>query len=128
MTATPGGAVPRLHGITNCDTVKRARAWLAERGAAHEFVDFKKVPPTAEQLRRWASGVGWERLLNRQGTTWRRLSANEQAGVGAIDGALGLMQVQPSLIKRPVVEWPDGTVTVGFVPLDWAHRCGVSAD
>lgn len=112
----------RLHGITNCDTVKRARAWLAEQGVAHDFVDFKKAAPTAADLSRWSTAVGWERLLNRQGTTWRKLEADTQAAVADAASAQALMQAQASVIKRPVVEWPDGAVTVGFSPEAWTER------
>ncbi|WP_374674540.1 Spx/MgsR family RNA polymerase-binding regulatory protein [Ideonella sp.] len=128
MTVAPTHAAPRVHGIPHCDTVKRARAWLAAQGVAHEFVDFKKAGVSAGQLQRWAAALGWERLLNRQGTTWRRLDPAAQQSAADAGGALALMQAQPSLVKRPVVEWPDGSVTVGFSPAEWAERAGVSAD
>ncbi|HJV69130.1 arsenate reductase [Ideonella sp.] len=113
----------RLHGIPNCDTVKRARAWLTGQGLAHDFVDFKKAGASAADLQRWADAVGWERLLNRQGTTWRRLDPALQAEVVDAASALRLMQAQTSTIKRPVIEWPDGAVTVGFSPEAWGARC-----
>jgi arsenate reductase len=103
-----------LYGIPNCDTVKRARLWLAAEGVAHSFHDFKKQGVPAEALSGWVAAVGWERLLNRQGTTWRKLDAALQAGVVDAASAMALMQAQPSVIKRPVVAWPDGRVTVGF--------------
>jgi Spx/MgsR family transcriptional regulator len=112
----------RLHGIPNCDTVKRARAWLAEQGVGHEFIDFKKTGASDTDLRRWAAAVGWQQLLNRQGTTWRKLDPAAQAEVVDDASARRLMQAQTSVIKRPVVEWPEGSVTVGFVPADWARR------
>jgi arsenate reductase len=112
----------RLHGIPNCDTVKRARAWLAEQGVAHEFIDFKKTGASDEDLRRWAAAVGWQQLLNRQGTTWRKLDPAVQAGVVDEAGARRLMQAQTSVIKRPVVEWADGSVTVGFAAAEWERR------
>ncbi len=112
----------RLHGIPNCDTVKKARAWLQAQGVPHEFVDFKKTPPDAALLARWARTLGTERLLNRKGTTWRALDAQAQAAAAAEAGALALMQAQPSLIKRPVVQWPDGALTVGFDEDDWRGR------
>lgn len=110
----------RLHGIPNCDTVKRARAWLSDQGVSYDFIDFKKAGASPADLRRWAQAVGWERLLNRQGTTWRKLDAAVQARV--VDGATAehLMHEQTSVIKRPVVEWPDGAITVGFSPEVWA--------
>jgi len=113
----------RLHGIPNCDTVKRARAWLSGQGIAYDFVDFKKVGAGAADLQRWADAVGWERLLNRQGTTWRKLDAATQAAVVDAASAVRLMQAETSVIKRPVVEWPDGAITVGFSPEAWTGRC-----
>ncbi|MFN5154723.1 MAG: Spx/MgsR family RNA polymerase-binding regulatory protein [Betaproteobacteria bacterium] len=112
----------RLHGIPNCDTVKKARAWLQGRGVAHEFVDLKKTPPDAALLAGWARAVGIERLLNRKGTTWRALGGAAQAAAGTEAGALALMAAQPSVIKRPVVQWPDGALTVGFDEADWSGR------
>jgi len=118
----------KLHGIPNCDTVKRARTWLTGQGLAHDFVDFKKAGAGAAELQRWADAVGWERLLNRQGTTWRKLDAATQATVVDAASALRLMQAQTSVIKRPVVEWPDGAVTVGFSPEAWSARCAAVAE
>ena len=112
----------RLHGIPNCDTVKRARAWLTEQGVPHEFIDFKKVGASDGDLRRWAAAVGWQQLLNRQGTTWRKLEPAIQAEVADEPSARRLMQAQPSVIQRPVVEWGDGSVSVGFAASDWAKR------
>lgn len=111
-----------LHGIPNCDTVKRARAWLAEHGVAHEFHDFKRQGVPADRLAAWVQALGWERLLNRQGTTWRKLDPVTQAAVADAGRAMALMQAQPSVIRRPVVQWPDGRVTVGFDAADWAAR------
>jgi arsenate reductase (glutaredoxin) len=113
-----------LYGIPNCDTVKKARAWLADQGVPHAFHDFKKqrVPP--ERLDAWMRAAGWEKLLNRQGTTWRKLDPAAQSGADNPTGARALMLEQPSVIKRPVVEWPDGTVTVGFDAGDWSLRTG----
>lgn len=103
-----------LYGIPNCDSVKQGRAWLAARGDAHAFHDFKKqgVPP--ERLDAWLHGLGWQQLLNRQGTTWRKLAPEVQAGVVDTASARALLLAQPSLIKRPVVEWADGRITVGL--------------
>ena len=117
-------ADPVLYGITNCDTVKRARAWLATQGVAYRFHDFKKAGVPADALARWADAVGWETLLNRQGTTWRKLAEAEKAAVTDQDAALRLMQAQASVIKRPVVEWADGEVTVGFDAAAWGARQG----
>lgn len=111
-----------LFGITNCDTVKKARAWLADQGVAHEFHDFRKQGVPADRLDRWMREAGWEKLLNRQGTTWRKLAPEEQARAGDAAGARALMLAQPSVIKRPVVEWEGGAVTVGFDAAGWAAR------
>ena len=108
-----------LYGIPNCDTVKKARAWLGEQGIAYQFHDFKKQGVPAQQLDGWIAQLGWERLLNRQGTTWRKLAPAVQAGVKDAASASELMQLQPSVIKRPVVEW-GGNTTVGFDPAAWA--------
>ena len=113
-----------LFGIPNCDTVKKSRSWLAAHGIDHHFHDFKKegVPPA--HLERWIHAVGWEKLLNRQGTTWRRLDPSAQAAVVDGKSAAALMLEQPSVIKRPVVEWSQaaGDVTVGFNADLWQGR------
>ncbi len=103
-----------LHGIPNCDTVKRARADFDAQGAAYRFHDFKKAGVPAEGLDEWIAQVGWERLVNRQGTTWRKLGDAEKAAVVDEASAAALMRAQPSVVKRPVVRWGDGTVTVGW--------------
>ncbi len=103
-----------LYGIPNCDTVKRARAFLAAQGAAVQFHDFKKAGVPPDRLAAWVASAGWQRVLNRQGTTWRKLDAATQAAVTDAASAQALMRVQASVIKRPVVEWPDGSITVGF--------------
>lgn len=106
----------RLYGIPNCDTVKKARAWLAEAGVEYQFVDFKKDAPSVGQLKAWAKQVGWELLLNRAGTTWRKLDAATQSLAVDEAGAVALMATQSSVIKRPVVDWGDGRLSVGFKP------------
>ncbi len=111
-----------VYGISNCDTVKKARAWLTAQGLAHDFHDFKKLGVPAERLPAWEGAVGWQKLLNRQGTTWRKLDAAAQAGANDAAGALALMQAHASVIKRPVVEWPSGQISVGFDAADWAAR------
>ena len=110
-----------LYGISNCDTVKKARAWLADQGVDCVFHDFKKAGVPADHLDAWLRSAGWEKLLNRQGTTWRKLDAATQAQAASEAGARALMLAQPSVIKRPVVEWADGRVTVGFDPQAWAR-------
>ena len=113
-----------LYGIPQCDTVKRARAWLAGRGAEADFHDFKKQGLPAARLDAWLAAAGWERVLNRQGTTWRKLDADVREAVHDAAAARALLLAHPSLVKRPVVEWPDGAVTVGFEADDWARRLG----
>ena len=111
-----------LYGIPNCDTVKKSRAWLAARGCSYHFHDFKQQGIPADLLARWMTQAGWETLLNRKGTTWRRLDATTQAGIHDEASASALMQAQPSIIKRPVVEWRSGSavhVTVGFNETAW---------
>ena len=107
-----------VYGIPNCDTVKRARAWLTSRGVDHAFHDFKRQGVPAERLDAWMAAGGWERLVNRQGTTWRKLAPAEQAAVRDAASAAALMQREPSVIKRPVVDWGTQT-TVGFDPAAW---------
>ena len=111
-----------LYGIPQCDTVKRARAWLAGRGLELHFHDFKKLGVPEPRLDAWLAAVGWETLLNRRGTTWRALDDAQRAAVTGPTAARALMLVQTSVIKRPVVEWPDGAITVGFDPQDWSAR------
>jgi arsenate reductase (glutaredoxin) len=108
-----------LYGIKNCDTVKKARAWLDEQGVAYVFHDYKTAGIDAERLRRWSQQVGWETLLNRAGTTFRKLP---EADKGRLDEAkaLALMIAQPSMIKRPVVE-DRGRLIVGFKPQTYTN-------
>ena len=111
-----------LYGIPNCDTVKKARAWLTQQGLEYAFHDFKKQGVPAERLPDWLAAVGWQKLVNRQGTTWRKLDPGAQAAVQDDASASALVQAQPSTIKRPVVEWRQGehsTITVGFDAARW---------
>ncbi len=110
----------KLYGIRNCDTVKKARKWLEEQGIAHDFHDFKKDGLDASQLQRWEQAVGWETLLNRRGTTWRKLPDEVRDTISA-QSAHELMLENPSIIKRPVVEHGDN-VSVGFKADDWAKQ------
>jgi len=117
-------ALLTLFGIPNCDTVKKARAWLAEHDIAYRFHDFKKDGVPADHLQRWMQAVGWEKVLNRQGTTWRKLDPADQAAVRDAASAAAVLQANPSAIKRPVVEWGEAAddVTVGFKADDWQAR------
>ena len=114
--------ITTVYGIPNCDTVKKARTWLSEQGITYQFHDFKKQGVPAERLPDWMQAMGWEKLLNRQGTTWRKLDPSVQAAVTDAASASALMADNPSVIKRPVVEWNDGTVTVGFDEAAWAQK------
>jgi Spx/MgsR family transcriptional regulator len=109
-----------VYGIANCDTVKKARAWLAAHGIEHRFHDFRKDGVPLAELDRWLAQFGWEAVLNRRGTTWRQLDAALQAGVQDSASARALLVAQPSAIKRPVVQWPDGRRTIGFTPEQWS--------
>jgi len=110
----------RLYGLSNCDSVKRARAWLQQQGAEHAYHDFRTSGLPADRLDAWIAAVGWQALVNRKGTTWRKLDATTQQAVVDAASARALMRAQPSLIKRPVVEWPGGEVTVAFDAERWA--------
>lgn len=111
-----------IYGIKNCDTMKKARAWLDGDGVAHAFHDYKLAGIDRAHLERWADLVGWEVLLNRAGTTFRKLPDADRADLDRLK-ALDLMQAQPSLIKRPVLE-RDGGITVGFKPETYAALFG----
>lgn len=111
-----------LYGIPNCDTVKKARAWLNEHGVAHSFHDFKKQGVPEAALDQWLATAGWETLVNRKGTTWRGLDEATRQAVVDNPSARAVLLLHPSLIKRPVVGWADSSVTVGFAPRDWAGR------
>ena len=111
-----------VYGIPNCSTVKNARAWLTEHGVAHTFHDFKKAGVPADALPHWVAQVGWQRLINRAGPTWRKLDPSTQAAMTDPEQAAALLQTHASVIKRPLVQWANGDVTVGFAPEDWAQR------
>lgn len=107
-----------LFGIPNCDTVKKSRAWFDAAGKVYAFHDFKKQGVPEAALRSWIAKLGWEALVNKKGTTWRKLSADQQLAVVDAESAVTLMLAQPSVIKRPVVMSGD-QVTVGYVPDQW---------
>ena len=110
----------KLYGIPNCDTVKKARAWLVAQGLECSFHDFKKLGVPADRLDAWLAAAGWETLLNRKGTAWRALDEASRAAVVDAASARAAMLAHASVIKRPVVEWPDGRITVGFDAARWA--------
>ncbi len=104
----------QLYGIRNCDTMKKAWTWLDEHGVAYHFHDYKKEGVAREKLEAWVAEVGWETVLNRAGTTFRRLPEADRTDLNA-EKAIALMLAQPSMIKRPVLE-ADGQLRVGFKP------------
>lgn len=113
-----------VYGIPNCSTVKKARTWLEERGIAYTFHDFKKQGVPDAALKAWIKSQGWEKLVNRAGTTWKKLDPATQAGIVDAASASAVMQAQASVIKRPVVQWPDGRITVGFNEENFAAHAG----
>jgi arsenate reductase (glutaredoxin) len=111
-----------LYGIPNCDTVKKARAWLDARSTTCAFHDYKKAGVEEAALRRWIDALGWETVLNRAGTTFRKLPDADRVDLDA-DKAVALMLAQPSMIKRPIVEG-DGVLLAGFKPEAWGAALG----
>ncbi len=112
-----------IYGIKNCDTMKKARAWLDGHKVAYQFHDYKTSGIDKARLEGWAKKVGWETLLNRAGTTFRKLPDADKAGLTE-KKALALMLAQPSMIKRPVLEMGGGKLLVGFKPEDYARAVG----
>lgn len=106
-----------VYGIPNCDTVKKARKWLDARGVDYVFHDYKKEGADPARLREWIAAVGGDRVLNRRGTTYRKLSDAQKADIDA-DKAVTLLQEHPSMIKRPVIEHPGGLL-IGFAEDEW---------
>jgi arsenate reductase len=104
-----------IYGIKNCDTMKKARGWLDGHGVEYAFHDYKSAGIDRARLERWCKTVGWETLLNRAGTTFRKLPEEDKHGLDA-DKAIALMLEQPSMIKRPVLDLGDGKLLVGFKP------------
>ena len=111
-----------LYGIPNCDTVKKARTWLDAQGIAYAFHDYKKLGADAGKLTAWVDVAGWEKVLNRAGTTFRKLPEADREDLDAAK-AVAVMVANPSCIKRPVVEHPGG-VLVGFKEAEWAAALG----
>jgi len=107
----------QIYGIPNCDTVKKARAWLDGQGIAYIFHDYKKTGADPGDLARWADQVGWEALFNRRGTTFRKLEDSDRTDIDR-NKAIALMTAHTSLIKRPIAE-RDDLLLVGFAPPAW---------
>ena len=108
-----------MYGIKNCDTIKKARAWLDQNEIGYDFHDYKTAGVDAARIARWIAAEGWETVLNRAGTTFRKLPDADKTGLDA-DRATALMLAQPSMIKRPVLEYPGG-VLIGFAPERYAR-------
>ncbi|NKE47981.1 arsenate reductase [Roseomonas frigidaquae] len=116
-----------LYGISNCDTVKKARRWLEGQGVPHAFHDYRKIGVPAGLLEAWAAMAGWTALLNRAGTTFRKLPEPEREGLDEAR-AIALMRAHPALIKRPVVPRAGGLL-IGFKPETYAAAFGgISGD
>ena len=114
-----------LYGIPNCDTVKKARTWLTDQGLEYVFHDFKKQGLPEKALNSWMTTLGWETVVNRKGTSWRKLSPEDQASVTSAASAKPFLLANPSLVKRPVIEWQSATgtdITVGYQPEQWLTR------
>jgi arsenate reductase len=111
-----------IYGIKACDTMKKARAWLDEHGVSHAFHDYKAVGIDRTKLLAWVKSVGWEALLNRAGTTFRKLPDEDKLDLTEAK-AIALMMAQPSMIKRPVLETAKGLL-VGFKPESYKARFG----
>jgi Spx/MgsR family transcriptional regulator len=115
-------ATVTIFGIKNCDTMKKARAWLDEHGVEYAFHDYKTQGIDAAHLRRWTAEAGWETVLNRAGTTFRNLTDAQKTGLDERK-AIALMLEQPSMIKRPVLE-VEGRLLIGFKPEEYARVFG----
>lgn len=102
----------RIYGIRNCDTIKKTLAWFADQQVEIEFIDYKKAPPDKALLRTWLTQLDWEHLVNKRGTTWRKLPQELRDNMTEA-GAIDQMIANPSLIKRPLVDH-NGTLSVGF--------------
>lgn len=111
-----------LYGIRNCDTMKKAWTWLDQHGVAYDLHDYKKQGIDRGRLEGWVRELGWETLLNRSGTTFRKLPDADRASLDA-GKAVELMLAQPSMIKRPVLE-ADGKLLVGFKPAEYEAAFG----
>ena len=111
-----------VYGIPNCDTVKKARNWLDAKGLEYQFHDYKKQGADAGKIAGWVDKAGWEVVLNRRGTTFRKLPDADKEGIDA-GKAVAVMAANPSCIKRPVVEYPGGLL-VGFKQDEWEDALG----
>ena len=111
----------KVYGIPNCQSVKKARTWIEERGLEYEFHDFKKAGVPLSALKQWVKVMGWEVVLNKKGTTWRQLPQSEQSLVQDAQSAIQAMSLHPSLIKRPVFEVEPKHLVIGVNPEEWTN-------
>ncbi|TWG63108.1 MULTISPECIES: ArsC family reductase [unclassified Aminobacter] len=114
-----------IYGIKNCDTMKKAFTWLQNNGVDYAFHDYKSKGVAREQLERWCAAAGWEKVLNKAGTTFKKLPDEKKAHLDEAK-AIELMLAQPSMIKRPVLE-KDGAIKIGFKPEQYAALFGTAA-
>ena len=112
-------SLPTLFGIPNCDTVRKARKWLEDRGIAHDFVDLRENTPPVSQIGIWLATLGTDRLINRRSTTYKQLDDSQRAALDG-DAAVSALRQHPTLIKRPVLEWQH-TLLVGFSEQEYAE-------
>ena len=107
----------KMYGIPNCDTIKKARKWLEANDVAYEFHDYKKLGVPEKELKRWVKQAGWETVLNKRGTTWRKLDDNTKNNINEA-AAIRIMLENPSIIKRPVLE-SGNSLLIGFIETDY---------
>ena len=108
-----------VYGIPNCGSVKKARVWPVENGHTYQFHDFKKQGEPESQLDAWLAKLGWEAVLNKQGTTWKKLPDEVKASVVDAASAKPVLLANSSCLKRPVIDWDDGRLTLGYTPQVW---------
>ncbi|WP_374165444.1 ArsC family reductase [Arcticibacter sp. MXS-1] len=113
----------KVYGIKNCDTVKKALKWLDDHHITYEFHDFKKLGVSEEKLAEWDAKAGWEALINKRGTTWKKLDPAIQASVSNKQAAFQLMMEKTSVIRRPVIE-TQGSFILGFNEAEYLERLG----
>lgn len=109
-----------VYGIPNCSSVKKARDWLSAQGYDYHFHDFKKHGVPADALQHWMEALGWEKVLNKSGMTWRKTDDNIKAEVQDAASASRFVQAHSSAIKRPVIDWGDGRLSIGYTPDAWS--------
>ncbi|WP_106567116.1 Spx/MgsR family RNA polymerase-binding regulatory protein [Cecembia rubra] len=114
----------RVYGIKNCDTMKKTFSFLESEGIDYEFIDYKKQSPNTSLLSGFADKVGFEALINKKGTTYRKLEDHEKTALDTKSKAITLLSEKSSMIKRPIIEFPDGVLVLGFEPEQIRERLG----